>query len=262
MFNLLNKEEGVCIIYRSGFIDAAKCIVKNEVAEKVLIAYEELDDMFMKMIESFGVNSKVIMRYFKHKDTEGEEFRNINDFKNWLVKNQASDAILVVLRRLKQYCKKNNIELPNISIIFGDSYHDAIFNTDMYFNNTYDREWLNNELTKKMIKDIDKSEIIDSFAIKSPVFGIMPIEKLSGGVKTLILIYNNPAMVFNASTCGDNCAKWIKKFAEEKDFVINLYHAMVFPNNKLNAYIVNGGEIIHSMDELYVCADKYCRSQG
>ncbi|MCR4635519.1 MAG: DUF4869 domain-containing protein [Butyrivibrio sp.] len=161
---------------------------------------------------------------------------------------------------LKDYCKKRKISLPNISIAFGDVYESAIFNTDMYFNNTYDKKWLNDDLIKRIVKDIDKSDVINSEAIKSPVFGIMPVEKLSGGVKTLMLIYNNPEMIFNASTCGDNCAKWIKKFSEEKDFVINLYHAMKFPGAKFEAYIVNGDEIITSMEELYICVDKYCRS--
>ena len=74
------------------------------------------------------------------------------------------------------------------------------------------------------VKDVDKSEVIDktgdlgepgnanksAITVNSPIFGIMPAEKLSGGIKTLILIYNNPEMIFNASTCGDNCNKWIE----------------------------------------------------
>ena len=33
--------------------------------------------------------------------------------------------------------------------------------------------------------------------------------------KTLLLIYNQPEKIFNASTCGDNCAKWILKIADK-----------------------------------------------
>ena len=45
-------------------------------------------------------------------------------------------------------------------------------------------------------------------------------------MKTLLLILNEPDKIFNASTCGDNCAKWIL-------------------------------EIVHSMRELLPLASKY-----
>ena len=62
---------------------------------------------------------------------------------------------------------------------------------------------------KKMIKDVDDSDVLSGECIMSPVFGQIPPERLSGGVKTLLLILNEPDRIFNASTCGDNCAKWI-----------------------------------------------------
>lgn len=43
---------------------------------------------------------------------------------------------------------------------------------------------------------------------------------LSGGVKTLILMKNERSCIFNASTCGDNCAKWILKLSEMDDLTI------------------------------------------
>ena len=51
---------------------------------------------------------------------------------------------------------------------------------------------------------------------------------LSGGVKTLLLVRNLPNMVFNASTCGDNCARWLLKIGKEQDVftaVFELRHA-------------------------------------
>lgn len=60
-----------------------------------------------------------------------------------------------------------------------------------------------------MIRDVDRSEVIGPRVIDSPVLdGISPRE-LSGGVKTLIAICKKPDVVFNASACGDNCAKWL-----------------------------------------------------
>ena len=46
-------------------------------------------------------------------------------------------------------------------------------------------------------------------------------ERLSGGVKTLMLIKFMPEMVFNASACGNNCAKWLLRIAEQEDRTVN-----------------------------------------
>ena len=73
-----------------------------------------------------------------------------------------------------------------------------------------------NPLTKDIIKAVDNSEVIDDKTIMSPIYGNMSPKKLSGGVKTLLLIAFDKKKVFNASTCGDNCAEWILKIAEDR----------------------------------------------
>ena len=64
--------------------------------------------------------------------------------------------------------------------------------------------------------------LLDSGVIDSPIFGKIPPTGLSGGVKTLILVKFEKEKIFNASTCGDNCAKWLLKIAESEDQTINL----------------------------------------
>ena len=114
-----------------------------------------------------------------------------------------------------------------LTIIYGDA-KSSIYNTNIYFKNTYDAEWIESDLAKKIIKDVDDSEVLGGECIQSPILGQIPPERLSGGVKTLLLILNNPDKVFNASTCGDNCAKWILEIAKIKDITINLRHMMNF----------------------------------
>ena len=108
-----------------------------------------------------------------------------------------------------------------------------------------------------MIQDIDQSTVLDSAVIDSPVLGKIAPTSLSGGVKTLILIKNEPQTVFNASTCGDNCAKWILKIAETQDITINLRHLMDFGNAPFTIRILNTNEIVHSMKELIPIAGLY-----
>ena len=144
-----------------------------------------------------------------------------------------------------------------LTIIYGDA-ENSIYNTSVYFKNTYEPEWMESELAKKMIKDVDDSDVLSGECINSPVLGQIPPERLSGGVKTLLLMLNEPDKIFNASTCGDNCAKWILEIGKRKDLTINLRHMMSFGHEtEFEIKIANGGEIVHSMRELIPVASKY-----
>lgn len=134
---------------------------------------------------------------------------------------------------------------------------DAIYNTAVFFKNTYQDTWITNELSRKMILDIDKSEVIDANLIKSPVLGGISPLQLSGGVKTLMLIRFDKTHVFNASTCGDNCAKWILEIAKERKVVINLRHIMDFGDGDFKIKVVNNGKVAHNMRELLYYAGNY-----
>ena len=93
----------------------------------------------------------------------------------------------------------------------------AIYYPPVYFDNTYEDEWITDELSREMIRDVDRSEVIGAHLIESPVLGPISPKELSGGVKTLILMaLDDKEQIFNASACGDNCAKWILKFLKNQ----------------------------------------------
>ena len=73
---------------------------------------------------------------------------------------------------------------------------------------------------------------MDGLVINSPVLGPIPPERLSGGVKTLIMIYERPDLVFDATSCGQNCAKWLLEIGKIKDVTINLEYLMTFDEYK------------------------------
>lgn len=145
-----------------------------------------------------------------------------------------------------------------LNIYFGDM-PQAIYNTAVYFKNTYEDSWITDELSREMILDIDKSKVIGARIIDSPVLGAITPRELSGGVKTLILIDHVSDKIFNASTCGDNCAKWLLKMGEEKEITINLRHLMDFGNQKFQIHILNTDQVVHSMEELVPVAGLYVR---
>ena len=143
-----------------------------------------------------------------------------------------------------------------LKVFFGDK-KEAIYNTSVYFKNTFLDEWITDPLSIEMIKDVDKSVVIGPHMIESPVLGPITPRELCGGVKTLILIYKDREHIFNASTCGDNCAKWLLKMAEKEDLTINLRHLMDFGSGQFEMEVLNSGIIVHNMKELVDAAGEY-----
>ena len=144
-----------------------------------------------------------------------------------------------------------------LSIIFGDA-DNTIYHPPTYFDNTYEDDWITASLSVEMIKDVDKSEVVGPHLIQSPVLGPISTKELSGGVKTLILMaFDGTGKVFNASACGNNCAKWILKIAESKDLTINLRHVMDFGDGDFKARILNNGIVVNSMKEYVEIAGEY-----
>ncbi|MCR5128203.1 MAG: DUF4869 domain-containing protein [Lachnospiraceae bacterium] len=143
-----------------------------------------------------------------------------------------------------------------LSIYYGDM-PEAIYNTSVYFKNTFRNEWLEDPLVIEMIKDVDNSDVLGNGAIKSPVLGVIAPNTLSGGVKTLILIYKQPERVFNASNCGDNCAKWLLTLGEMMDITINLRHLMNFGDGDYQIRVLNADIIVTNRKELIATAGSY-----
>ena len=125
-----------------------------------------------------------------------------------------------------------------LNIFYGDM-KEAVYNTAAYFKYDYEDNWITDPFVKKMIKDVDQSIVLDS------------------GVKTLILVKFEKNKIFNASTCGDNCAKWLLKIAETEDRTINLRHLMKFEVEPFDIRILNTNEIVHTMEELVSIAGEF-----
>lgn len=144
-----------------------------------------------------------------------------------------------------------------LSIYLGQM-EEAIYYPPAYFNNTYDDEWITDPLTVEMIKDVDKSEVIGPHLIESPVLGPISVKEISGGVKTLILMaFDDSGRIFNASACGNNCAKWILEIGKRKDLTINLRYIMNFGKEPFEIKILNNGEMVHDLDRFIAVAAKY-----
>ena len=158
-----------------------------------------------------------------------------------------------VVHDVKDYTKETEM----LNIFFG-SREDEIYNTPVYFMNQYEDEWITTDLSREMIRDVDHSEVISSRVIDSPVLGPITPRELSGGVQTLILMaYDESGNIFNASSCGNNCAKWSLKIAETKTLTITLHNIMDFGKNSFEIRILNTGSVVHNMRQFVDIAIDY-----
>ena len=64
------------------------------------------------------------------------------------------------------------------------------------------------------------------------------------------MAFDRSGMIFNASLCGYNCAKWIVRLASDKDLTINLHHVLDFSSaDPFDAVMQNTGVLVHSYQE-------------
>lgn len=125
---------------------------------------------------------------------------------------------------------------------------DCITQVTSYFNLFKKKEWFNNPVVKRIIKNIDKTIAVKDEYLESPVFGGMSPDRLSTGCKAVILmeVLENPNIY--ATKCGDNCVPDILEIAGRKDITITLHHCMKFPEF-FDAYIIETQKEIHSRKE-------------
>lgn len=143
-----------------------------------------------------------------------------------------------------------------LNIYYGNM-KEAVYNTAAYFKYDYEDSWIVDPFVKEMIQDVDQSTVLDSGVIDSPVLGKIPPVGLSGGVKTLILVKFDKDKVFNVSTCGDNCAKWLLRIAESEDRTVNLLHLMDFGTEPFAVHVLNTDQMSYSMEELVSIAGEF-----
>ena len=135
-----------------------------------------------------------------------------------------------------------------LNIILG--YKDDSYYGPGWFVNNYEEKWFEDPLVVEMMKDIDKSEYRGGALIYSDILGPISPRELSGGLKTLISIYKEPSLIFDATSCGENCAKWLLKIGDRIDVTILLSYPMIFKGfEPAKIHILNTDEIVLSDSE-------------
>ena len=124
---------------------------------------------------------------------------------------------------------------------------ELVVMNDIYFNqNTVS---LLDERAKEIIRQIDHSDMLSPFSIRSRFDGMaLNIDKLSTGCKTALNVLYNPDKVFDIRECGDNALDVI--YALPQGNVYCAYPMISFAMTKVAASDKKGIREIDSYEEL------------
>lgn len=125
---------------------------------------------------------------------------------------------------------------------------DEIISTSRYFNNSYTDEWLDG-WAKRVIHEVDRSNLISPGLVDSPVLGPITIREISGGAKALITMNADSSVISNANSCGENCAGLLAELSKQKNFSIYLAYPMNFGSHTFDMEIMRTGNKCHNADE-------------
>ena len=137
-----------------------------------------------------------------------------------------------------------------ISILNEPPEGQYVWNINAYFRNKMFVEWMNDDLVREMVKDVDKTEVIRDGCLKSSVLGYISPEELSSGVKMLICLYKDPSFrYYRGALMGDNCYKWVLKIAEMKDIYIHLGYSPQQLPKEFTVTFTDSGLVTHTRKE-------------
>jgi hypothetical protein len=128
---------------------------------------------------------------------------------------------------------------------------EYVMTIDGWFNALFDSLWTDDGWAARVIKEIDKSELLGSKrGVDSPILGRIDIINISGGAKSLIMMNAMPNLVYNGNCMGNNCWPLLLELTKTKDIAISLRY---FPHFKwvegAQVQCINSGEMFNSFKE-------------
>lgn len=132
-----------------------------------------------------------------------------------------------------------------LSIYIGKDW-DSIVAIDSYYNHVSYKEWYDDPVVRQIIKDIDGSDVVSTEMVMHPLLGGLPMEKISGGAKALILLYKGSEFPVDLMVCGDNCQEWIARISKMVDCRATASGTghLDFKDMEFDFYCENNGERI------------------
>ena len=131
---------------------------------------------------------------------------------------------------------------------------------DGWFDNQLPDEYYVTDFSKRVIKLIDKSDVINENMVESPVLGCIPMTSISSGAKGLIL-YRYTDKIVNLVSMGDNCIPILLDTLKEKGtLTVSTERLVDFYDfdyvGEIN--ILNDNSVVYNAKELFKKYMKFC----
>lgn len=127
---------------------------------------------------------------------------------------------------------------------------EYVTSIDSWFDSYYEKDWLTDGWAERVIREVDKSKMIAPEVVDSPWLGMIPITKISGGAKQLIMAKAVKGIVFNGNNFGDNCFPLLLELSTKMDIMMDLYY---YPNfdwvRDIPVTVINTGKVIRDRRE-------------
>ena len=144
-----------------------------------------------------------------------------------------------------------------LSIYFG-CMKDELRTADGWFDNQLPDEYYVTEFSKKVIKDIDNSEVVNENTVISPVLGAIPMTAISSGSKGVIVMRYTDKVV-NLVSLGDNCITVLLSILNYKDLIVSSLRFVDFYKYgyRGDILVLNDNTIVKTPLELFEKYSKY-----
>lgn len=141
-----------------------------------------------------------------------------------------------------------------LKVYFGND-KQSLLKLPAYFDYSFVDSWIDNPLSKEIIKGVDKSDVLYAHVIESPILGPITPRELSGGAKSLILLAFDPTLKntwIDGVNFGDNTVPYLLKVADQLDYdiLLELGFLLQFPTGiEFTVEILNSHRIVHNEAE-------------
>lgn len=112
--------------------------------------------------------------------------------------------------------------MHDLNIYFGFD-GNRLRNPPVFFDLHFNNNWLDNDFTRKLLKDIEGVEVLGTRHYIHPYFGDISPRELSGGVKALLILYNleDGKVLIDLAEMGQNCIRYLEDILKEKSLTVS-----------------------------------------
>lgn len=134
---------------------------------------------------------------------------------------------------------------------------DICFYIDDEFEEEFELDWLDNDVCKRILKEIDHCTWNGSSLVDNRMGYLFSIWDVSTGSKALMMAEMLENFEFWGTALGDNCTNILLEIAERKDITIFLEHLLHFDKDKFSGYSLTNNRMYKNYDDyiLEICKE-------